>query len=221
MVHFILVTLGGHDLLTVALASVDKYAGDCNVDIVESQSDKGSWAHGDALDHWRRAQKVGVLDSDIVCVMDPDVVLLSEWWRREMEYQFSDARVGIWGAGAREDFGPRVHASMMCIRGQVFNDMEATFRPVFGGQWRDTGGAYCRMASVTGWKVVPHERGKDWRGYSCWRLSGGDAMWAHLGSGVTSDPKRMTRWQRVVKWSHVRRRRAFVRAAQTHLSSAS
>ena len=227
MIHFCLVTLGSKDLLTLALASIDKYAGDCNVDIINNEPNyaKGSWAHGDALDHWRRSQKLGIKDTDIVVIMDPDVVILSKWWREEVESAFRQPSVGIWGAGARDDFGPRVHASMMCIRGQVFNDMDATFQPVMQGDWRDTGGAYCRMASVTGWRVVPLERGKDWNGSSAWWKPEPSPywnipLWAHLGGGTHSDPTRLTRWERIKHFREISRRKHFVWAAQNHLRDA-
>jgi hypothetical protein len=157
----------------VALQSIHRYAGTCRTDIVDlPPATTDPRAHGAAIDEWRRDQAGQVQDTDTVVIMDPDVALLSEWWRRELDHVLLDenpGNVGIWGAGSAEDFGPRVHASMMAIRGRLWNFSQATFLPIGTGPWRDTGGFYCEQAVNLGWKVKPVERGKDWKWeYSAW-----------------------------------------------------
>src|SRR3990167_2429162 len=118
MIHFLIVQLGSQDLMTVALASIERFAGPCNVDIVKlSEGTTDPRAHGQAIDDWRLYQQITVMDKDVVVVMDPDVILLSEWWRVELDRAFADPHVGIWGAGNQRAWGPRVHAHMMAIRG--------------------------------------------------------------------------------------------------------
>lgn len=220
MIHFLLVTLGGEDLLALALASIDRYAGDCEVDIVRLPADTTDpFAHGHAIDFWRERQKFGVKDTDAVCIMDPDVVILSEWWRREVDrvlFDENDGSVGIWGAGSAEDYGPRIHASMMVIRGRLFNDLIRSFAPCLDPrerEWRDTGGLYCMWAKDAGWRLNPVERGQDWHGFAAW------GTWTHLGGGSHSDPTRMTTWQRLRQWKAIARRRTFIKAVTEHLTA--
>ena len=217
MIHFLIVTLGCRDLLELAVASIDKYAGECMLDIVDLPADTTDpVAHGRAIDFWRQRQKIGIRDTDLVCVMDPDVILLNSGWRAAVDTVFMDHTVGIWGAGMTEDFGPRVHASLMVIRGLVFNTYEYSFVPVNGDpRWRDTGGNYCRLVAGSGWRVVPKQRGLDWHGVSAWGL------WAHLGGGSHSDWARLTWRQRLCRWPAIRQRWAFMRAARTHLREVS
>src|SRR3990167_6619637 len=121
MLHFCIITLGCEDLVELALASIKKYAGDCVGDVGTLPADTTDPAmHGRAIDLWR-ARHGPVADDDLVVVMDPDVVILSVWWRIEMERAFRPDQIGIWGAGSAEDFGPRVHVSMMAIRGKLWN----------------------------------------------------------------------------------------------------
>lgn len=229
MIHVCMVTLGGRDLVELAIASLNKYAGDdVSLDIVDLPKDTTDpWAHGRAIDFWRQRQKVGIRDSDLVAIMDPDCVLLEATWRREVDRVMSDendGNVGIWGAGASEDWGPRVHASMMVIRGKLFNNYEYSFMPQsLDSRWRDTGGNYCRLAAGAGWRVVPAERGVDWNGFSCWRhslpltLVTDYPLWTHLGGGSHSDPTRMTPWQRIKRWRAVQRRERFKALVKEHL----
>ncbi len=233
MIHFLLVTLDGKDLLELAIASIDNYAGDCELDIVDLPAETiDPWAHGRAIDFWRRRQKIGIRDTDLVAIMDPDCAILSDWWRREVDEAFSDPTIGIWGAGSTEDFGPRVHASMMVVRGELFNNYEYSFMPQStDARWRDTGGNYCRLASQV-YTIMPIERGHhyDWHGASAWypyhmrnhmRFHWDHEtlcpMWVHLGGGSFSDPARMTRWQRITQWQAIRRRERFKRAVRSHL----
>ena len=222
MIHFLLVTLGGRDLVELALASIDKYAGECEVDLVDLPKDTTDpWAHGRAIDFWRQRQKVGIRDSDLVAIMDPDCVILSEWWRKEVDQAFSDPTVGIWGAGSQKDWGPRVHASMMVIRGKLFNNYEYSFMPQsLDTRWRDTGGNYCRLASGA-WKVMPVERGPDWHRFSAWWYGDSHApLWTHLGGGSHSDVTRMTWKQRYfVPWRRraIWERERFKRVVKEHM----
>ena len=230
MIHFLLVTLGGRDLVELAVASIDKYAGECEVDLVDLPKDTTDpWAHGRAIDFWRQRQKVGIHDSDLVAIMDPDCVLLSEWWRREVDRVFSDPTVGIWGAGSFKDWGPRVHASMMVIRGKLFNNYEYSFMPQsLDARWRDTGGNYCRLAQGAGWQIRQVPRGDDWQGFSCWRHMDNLALvtdfplWTHLGGGSHSDVTRMTWKQRyLVPWRRraIWERERFKRVVKEHLNA--
>ena len=229
MLHFLIVQLGSQDLMTTALASIERFAGECNVDIVKlPDSTTDPRAHGQAIDDWRKFQHIAV--KDVVVVMDPDVVLLSERWRIEVEAAFASG-VGIWGAGNQHAWGPRVHAHMMVISGSVFNSLERSFTPcldVREQDWRDTGGLYCMWARAAGWKVRPVEQGRDWHGVSAGyshpagMANGCRALWAHLGGGSHSDVKRMTwRQQYLSAWRRreIAKRKRFLRAAHTHLSS--
>ena len=230
MIHVCMVTLGGRDLVELAIASLDKYAGDdVSLDIVDLPKDTTDpWAHGRAIDFWRQRQKIGIRDSDLVTLMDPDCVLLSHRWRIEVDRVFNDPHVGIWGAGASEDWGPRVHASMMVIRGKLFNNYEYSFMPQsLDSRWRDTGGNYSRLASGA-WKVIPVERGPDWNGVSAWWGTPIDQhacsynlqpipLWSHLGGGSHSDPTRMTRWERVKRFRAIQQRERFKQAVRFHL----
>ena len=129
MIHFCIITLGCADLVELALASIKKYAGDCVGDVGTLPADTTDPAmHGRAIDLWR-ARHGPVADNDIVVIMDPDVVILYETWRMELDRAFANPQVGIWGAGSTEDFGPRVHASMMAIRGEVWNTLDRSFVP--------------------------------------------------------------------------------------------
>ena len=226
MIHFCIITLGCADLVELALASIKKYAGDCVGDVGTLPADTTDPAmHGRAIDLWR-ARHGPVADNDIVVIMDPDVVILSHWWRLEMDAAFSNLRVGIWGAGSREDFGPRVHASMMAIRGKLWNyslDIPAyTFVPKGDGAWRDTGGRFCCEATCDWWLLKPVERGRDWLGeFSCWRettYQTGAPMWTHLGGGSHSDPSRLTWPQRIRRWRAIRERERFKRVVKEHLN---
>ena len=228
LIHFLLVTLGSADLVELALRSIDKYVDPCTVDLVAlPDTTTDPMAHGNAIDFWRIRQKVGVKDSDIVVVMDPDCVILSEWFQREMEQAFTDPKVAIWGAGNQRAWGPRVHASMLAIRGQVFNDYQYTFCAVGSGDWRDTGGRYCQLVSGAEWKLKPVEQHLDWNGISCWRhydplaLVTDYPLWAHLGGGSHSDIHRMTWKQRyLVPWRRreIRKRERFKKAVLEHLA---
>ena len=230
MMHFVIVTLGSADLVALALSSIRRYAPNCMVDLVPLPADThDARAHGAAIDLWRSTFEGQVLDDDVLVIMDPDVVLLSTQWQREIAQAFEDRHVGIWGAGAQEDFGPRVHAHMMCIRGRVWNTLAATFTPCRDARertWRDTGGLYCLAAIDAGWRVVPLERGPDWHGVSAWwamrkgELSGTripTPLWAHLGSSTHSDIARLTPWQRIKRRKRIRQRRTFIKAAQAHV----
>lgn len=239
MIHFLICTVGGADLVEIALRSIDRYAGECQVDIMKlDEATLTPRSHGAAIDFWRERQKVGVKDTDAVCIMDPDVALLSEWWRREVDralFEENPGNVGIWGAGAVEDYGPRVHASMMVIRGRLFNDLIRSFTPCLDPRermWRDTGGLYCMWAKDAGWAVMPVERADDWHGFSAWYsrpeenrhvvkgslTSAHYPMWTHLGGGTHSDPTRLTLWQRIRRWKTIRRRKAFIKAVMEHLA---
>lgn len=228
--HFLIVQLGSEDLMEVALASIDRFAGECNVDIVKLPDNTSSpRAHGEAIDHWRRHQQVSVMDSDVVVLMDPDVVLLSDYWRKELDLAFKNPLIGIWGAGSREDFGPRVHASMFAVRGSIFNTLERSFTPCLDLReriWRDTGGLYCMWVKYAGWDLKPVERdhASDWCDeFSQWRAFDGTPpeppMWSHLGGGSHSDPKRLTWWQRQRRHRQIAQRRRWLRAAKTVLES--
>ena len=240
MIHVLIVALGSHDLVDLARQSFHHYTQAHSVTSHVEElplNTNDSRAHGAAIDRWRdtlrEPQILGwrgpVWDSDIVVIMDPDVAILSEWWLREMERVLLDENpgdVGIWGAGSAEDFGPRVHASMMAIRGRLWNFSQATFLPIGTGPWRDTGGFYCEQAVKLGWKVVPVERGADWGDFSCWRMQrrhdvakpGLDSpIWTHLGGGSHSDPTRMTWWQRIKRRRAVRERERFKAAVREHL----
>ena len=228
MIHFLLVTLGSKDLVELALRSIDRYVDPCTVDLVAlPDTTTDPMAHGNAIDFWRIRQKIGVKDSDIVVVMDPDCVILSNWFQLELEYAFAIPNTAIWGAGNRQAWGPRVHASMMAIRGSVFNDYQYTFCAVGSGDWRDTGGRYCQLVQGAGWKLIPVEQDKDWNGVSGWVCAGlknngwlGYWMWAHLGGGSHSDVTRMTWKQRhLVPWRRreIRKRERFKKAVREHL----
>ena len=224
MVHFLIVQLGSQDLMEVALASIDRYAGDCNVDVVklpDATTDPG--AHGRAIDHWRRFQQVAVLDRDIVVIMDPDVILLSEQWRVSLDLAFADRTVGVWGAGNTQRWGPRVHAHMMAIRGGTFNTLERSFTPCLDLReqtWRDTGGLYCMWVASTGQEVRPVEQGPNWSSAAAW-WDGDIPLWAHLGGGSHSDVSRLTWQQRLSPWRYkeIKKRRQFLADARKLLTS--
>lgn len=238
IIHFLIVQLGGQDLVDLALASIAKYAPTSTVNVVPlplTITDPA--AHGRAIDQWRETYQGPVLDSDVVVLMDPDVVILSEQWRVKLDHAFADdMHIGIWGAGAAEDFGPRVHASMMAIRGKVWNTIKRSFTPCRDPrerEWRDTGGLYCLWATDAGWPVEPLERGPDWHGASAWwgmkwhtapTIAGmynwrePVPLWSHLGGSSHSDPTRMTWWQRVKRVRQIRRRREWITAVKEHLS---
>ncbi len=235
MIHFLIVQLGSDDLMVTALASIDRFAGECNVDVVKLPiATTDPRAHGQAIDDWRKFQKFGIADTDIVVLMDPDVVLLSAQWRKELDAAFTDPHLGVWGAGAKEDFGPRVHASMFAVRGSIFNTLERSFTPCLDLRertWRDTAGLYCMWVHDAGYKVQPVERGPDWHGVSAWwgRVQVPNQalpvwqpvpLWAHLGGGSHSDPARMTTWQQVRNWRSVQRRTRFIRDARALLAHA-
>lgn len=245
MIHFLIITLGSADLVALALSSIRRYAPASMIDLVPLHpSTNGARAHGAAIDQWRDTYAGQVADGDVVVIMDPDVVLLSAQWCKEVEGAFADERVGIWGAGARDDFGPRVHAHMMCIRGRVWNTVQATFTPCRDMReraWRDTGGLYCLAAIDAGWQVQPLERGPDWHGVSAWwgrqewsvqttmtilatayahldatpkKMYTPTPLWAHLGSSTHSDPLRLTWWQRLRRWRQIKQRRQFIAAVR-------
>ena len=221
MIHFCIITLGCADLVELALASIKKYAGDCVGDVGTLPADTTDPAmHGRAIDLWR-ARHGPVADNDIVVIMDPDVVILSDEWRREMIATFSNPRIGIWGAGSAEDFGSRVHASMMAIRGKLWNKLPVTFAPGNDPEWRDTGGNYCKWATWGDWILKPIERGADWHGFSAWKSYRWPPvpLWAHLGGGSHSDPTRLTWLQRVRRRQAIRERERFKRVVREHLCS--
>ncbi len=227
MLHFCIITLGCADLVELALASIKKYAGDCVGDVGTLPMNTTDPAmHGRAIDLWRERRNL-IADHDTVVIMDPDVVILSDWWRREMESAFSDPRVGIWGAGSAEDFGPRVHPSMMVIRGKLWNELPVTFVPGDDKDWSDAGGHYCKWATWGGWggwTLKPIERGADWHGFSAWGWCCGaqsefcKPMWVHLGGGSHSDAARMTWLQRMRRWRAIRERERFKRLVKEHLN---
>src|SRR3990167_90660 len=228
MIHFCIITLGCADLVELTLASIKKYAGDCVGDVGTLPTDTTDPAmHGRAIDLWR-ARHGPVADDDIVVIMDPDVAILYETWRTELDRAFVNPQVGIWGAGSREDFGPRVHASMMAIRGKLWNyslDIPAyTFVPKGDGAWRDTGGRFCCEATCDWWLLKPVERDVDWHGFSAWcsweapknptyrwQFWPERAMWTHLGGGSHSDPTRLTCLQRIHRWRAICERERFKR----------
>lgn len=242
MIHFCIVTLGSGDLRDMCVASIAKYAGqNVSVNQVPLPSDTcDPRAHGQAIDEWRRTWKGAIKDTDIVCVMDPDCILLSVWWRIELERAFADwshadSYVGIWGAGSKEDFGPRVHASMMCVQGKLWNQAEWGFAPCTDPRertWRDTGGLFCLWAVDHGWRVRPVERGPDWQGASAyWPFPYRNRlwdepfyyyherapMWSHLGGGTHSDPQRLTWWQRYKRRKQIKQRHRWAGAVKEHL----
>lgn len=238
--HFVICTLGSADLLEVAIASVHKFAGDATLDLIElperALGDRD--AHGRALDQWQREPgREAIPDHDVVVIMDPDVAILSAHWRVEMERTLRVMpNVGIWGAGCREDFGLRVHPSMMVIRGTVFNTLTSTFRPFArpgDTEFLDTAGWYCKCARDKGWKLWREERalGYDWHGAAAWypytatflrhaweHEQTPTPMWAHLGGGTWSDPARLTWWQRQRRRRAVAKRREFIAAVTQVLS---
>lgn len=233
--HFIICTLGSADLVQLCLHSIRRFGGNCMVDIVDLPADTTDpAAHGYALNQWRQTYDGQVADDDVVVIMDPDCALLSAQWRIEMERAFSAPHVAIWGAGAQEDFGPRVHASMMCIRGSFWNRrwmLNYGFVPCPDAReykWRDTGGLVCMWAKAIGLTVQPLERGPDWHGASAWwgmKPVPSEAfmpapLWSHLGGGTHSDVTRLTWWQRQRRRRAIKQRRRWIKAVQTLLSNA-
>lgn len=239
--HFVICTLGSPDLLELAIASVHKYAGETTLDLLRlPESAYGNpAAHGNALDTWRNemVEQRAFPDEDAVVIMDPDTVILTSDWRTEMETTFRHmSKVGIWGAGCREDFGLRIHPSMMAIRGTVFNNLTATFRPFArpgDREWLDTGGWYCKCARDHGWKLWREERalGYDWHGASAWYAHSTQylrhqyahhtyitPMWVHLGGGTHSDPARLNWVQKLRRRRAIATRRRFVAAVKEHLA---
>jgi len=227
MIHFCIVTLGSDDLVALALRSIEKYVSTPHsVTTIHLPLDTDDpAAHGRAIDEWRRQTKGLVWANDIVVVMDPDVAILSGWWEKELLNAFSDLQVGIWGAGSKEDFGPRVHASMMAIRGRLWNTSKKSFIPTDSThhprEWRDTGGLYCQNAVDNQWALKPVERRPDdWEGYSCWAMpnTGGSVLlWTHLGGGSHSDVTRMTWYQRIRRYQAIRERERWKRLVSEHL----
>lgn len=223
--HFVICALGSADLLRLAVASIHKFAGESTLDIV-TLSDKAvgdAHAHGRALDQWRDShEREQVSNDDVVVIMDPDAVILSLQWRKEMEATFTlMPKVGIWGAGCREDFGLRVHPSMMAIRGTLFNTSSASFKPYSrkgDRDWRDTAGWYCKVARDKGWRLWREERalGHDWHGAAAWChwRAPNVPMWVHLGGGTWSDPARLTWWQRQRRRQAIKTRRRFIAACE-------
>ena len=240
--HFVICTLGSQDLVELAVASIHKFAGDATLDLIQlPESALGDRnAHGHALDQWQRnEEREPIPDEDVVVVMDPDVAILSDKWRTEMERTFKLLpKVGIWGAGCTEDFGLRIHPSMMVIRGVVFNTLTSSFKPFHrptDTQWLDTGGWYCKCAVNRGWKLWREERalGHDWHGAAAWydvtatylrhkwdhEETTPLPMWVHLGGGTWSDPTRLTWWQRQRRRSALAKRRKFIEAVEKVLSA--
>ena len=189
--HFVVCALGGQDLLEACIASIDTFGGEATtLDVIKLPDDTTDpAAHGRAFDQWRAAHRV-MPPGDVIVLMDPDCALLSHGWRRELERAMALPEVGLWGAGSTKDYGPRVHASLCAIRGDLWNTSAATFLPIGAGPWRDTAG------SAAWWAM---ERQRLW---SAPRL-----LWSHLGGGSHSDPLRMTPWQRVKRWRRVQGRR--------------
>lgn len=237
MIHFCIVTLGSDDLLELSVASIQKYVSTPHT--VESihlpLNTDDPREHGRAIDEWRQHTRGLVWERDTVVIMDPDVAILSLWWERQLEidlYEKNPDNVGIWGAGSTEDFGPRVHASMMAIRGKLWNGPPGSFNPCTDPRertWRDTGGLYCMWAKAAGWELRPVERGSDWHGFSAWYWSASiDTMmvkgtmchplWTHLGGGSHSDPARMTWLQRIKRYRAVRERERWKRLVHEHLA---
>lgn len=232
MLHILVCALGGDDLLDVCLASVAKYAGsDYRLHVRYVPTDSTDPAdHGRTINLWRQQQPVS--NEDIVALMDPDCVLLSDWWRREMERAFALVSAGVWGAGSKEDFGPRVHASMMCVRGWLWNQPTFGFTPCPDPRertWRDTGGLFCLSAVEAGWRVLPVERGEDWHGASAYWPSlyrnrlwdhchERGPMWSHLGGGTHSDPTRLTWLQRLHRYKQIKQRHRWLAAVKAHLA---
>ena len=234
MIYFCLVTLGGDDLVRLAIRSIQRYVKEpYQIHEFPLADPVTPASHGQAINVWRTRYQQEVKETDYVVIMDPDVAILSPWWQREATRAFDDPTVGIWGAGASEDFRLRVHASMMVIRGSAWKTLDRSFTPCTDPRerdWRDTGGLYCMFAKAAGWKVVPVERGLDWHGVSAWYAQprntlwgvplaegGCRAMWAHLGGGTWSDPTRMTRWQRIRRRTVIRQRRQFISIVQSHM----
>ena len=239
--HFVICSLGSTDLLELAIASVHKFAGDATLDhITIPDSELGNPnAHGRALTQWAYdPQREPIPDDDVVVIMDPDVAILSPKWRAQMERAFNlDPNLGIWGAGCMEDFGLRIHPSMMVIRGKTFNTMSATFRPFSrpgDTEWLDTGGWYCKCARDKGWNLQRVERALhyDWQGFSAWYWEHAIylqhawdherevmPMWVHLGGGTWSDPTRLNLWQRLRRRQAIAKRRKFVEAVKKALAS--
>ena len=214
--HFVVCALGGQDLLEACIASIDTFGGEATtLDVIKLPDDTTDPAvHGRAFDQWRAAHRV-MPPGDVIVLMDPDCALLSHGWRRELERAMALPEVGLWGAGSTKDYGPRVHASLCAIRGDLWNTSAATFLPIGAGPWRDTAGHYCQQAAQLSWRVLPYERGVDWVGGSAawWAMerqrlwSAPRLLWSHLGGGSHSDPLRMTPWQRVKRWRRVQGRR--------------
>jgi hypothetical protein len=238
--HFVVCTLGSADLVAVCVASIEKFGGDAQLHLIQLPDSAylNPLAHGRALDQWRNAiedRAIPISDHDVVVIMDPDCAILSPQWRPVMEKAFAnDPHLGVWGAGSREDFGPRVHPSMMVIRASLFVRLTSSFQPRGEGDWRDTGGWYCKCVVAGGWRVTPVERahGWDWHGASAWydpwvKLSlrtlwdHGIApmpLWSHLGGGTHTDVSRLTWWQRQARRPAIRRRRRWVAEVEKVLS---
>ena len=220
MICICMVTLGGKDLVRLASRSIRRYVESCAlwerppVDPVDANS------HGRAIDAWREETRGQIRSDDIVVIMDPDCAILSPRWVTMMEAAILRDGIGIWGAGSIQDFGPRVHASMLAVNGRLWNEIPAaTFVPStrLETRWRDTGGLYCRIAQIKGWKLRPVERGPDWNGFSAW-WDGGTPLWTHLGGGTHSDPTRMTWAQRAWRWRAVRERQRFIRCVERRIN---
>jgi hypothetical protein len=223
--RFVICALGSADLVALAVASIEKFAGDATVDLIQlRESALGDPnAHGRALDQWRlNTEREPIPDEDVVVIMDPDAAITSPLWRKQLEYAMWFPQVGIWGAGCKEDFGARIHPLMMAIRGKCFNEIDATFRPFHREgtfEWRDTAGWYCKCALTKGWTLRAVERfgtyqkasGNWWRvpDVQAW-VFGFDTLFVHLGGGTWSDPTRLTWWQRQRRRRALRLRRRYV-----------
>ena len=128
--HFVVCALGEQDLLEACITSIDTFGGDSTLDVIKLPDDTTDpAAHGRAFDQWRVAHRV-MPPGDVIVLMDPDCALLSHGWRRELERAMALPEVGIWGAGSTKDYGPRVHASLCAIRGDLWNTSAATFLPI-------------------------------------------------------------------------------------------
>lgn len=222
-IHMLICALGGDDLLPVCLASVVTYTRITPDIRYIPVNTTDPCEHGRTIDTWRQESLAYVKDEDVVAIVDPDVVLLSHQWQHEVKRAFANPAVGVWGAGSQEDFGPRVHASMLCVRGALWRDPGtgplSSFVPCLDPRervWRDTGGMFCLGAVMAWWAVQPVERGPDWHGASAYWHEG-IPMWSHLGGGTHSDPARLTWWQRLRRRQAIQQRYRWRTAAWQHL----
>lgn len=147
--------------------------------------------------------KIGTT-SNLIAIVDNDVMLLHSFWETLILLEFSDPTVGAWGAGWMD---PRViHASMLVMRGDLFQQIKS-FYPE--GNY-DTGGLACWQIEQMGYRLVRVP--VDPKPWALHRTARTWHHWVHLGGGTHSDWTQLTWLQRIKRIRRIYERKKFLRA---------